>query len=260
MAENDDPLDTQASQVKERNKPKPKKALPTDRVAFVKQIEILRAYAVGSPDGSKFLTNNDISGMVGIGPNSASLCNNFFVESGLLQRGESGLAPASDVQSYARTYEWDQESAPEKLAPTLQRTWFAEAILPRAALRVITETEALTVLAEAASADKSYRSQLLFLLEYLEFAKLIIRDGSNIRRATRLATFSAPISSNSEEQRVPTNQPPQQEVRSASTNGVSFSVDINVDMTELAGWPAERITSFFAGLAQVIAAKGNVKQ
>jgi len=240
----------------QRIKSKPKRALPTERVAFVKQIEILRAYAIGSPDGTKFLTNTDISGIVGIHPNSISLCNAFFVENGLLQRGESGLAPTSDVIAYGRSFEWDQDSAPEKLGPTLQRTWFAEALLPRAALRVITETEALTVLAESASADKSYRSQLLFLIDYLEFSKLIMREGTNIRRATRLASISTGAASTSASLEVRQGPTQPDAPRAQSSNGVSFSVDINVDMIEMSGWSADRISAFFAGLAQVIAAKG----
>lgn len=268
MADNTDPSESSAAVAKDRSKHKPKKVLPTDRVAFSKQIEILRAYAAGSPDGSKFLTNAEIGGMVAIHPNSVSLCNNFFVESGLLQRGDVGLAPTADVLSYFRTYEWNQESAGEKLAPTLQRTWFAEALLPRAALRVITETEALAVLAEIASADKTYRLQLMCLLDYLELSRLIMRDGSNIRRATRLATvtsYGGAAQQSAEEVRQPANLPvlpsEAKDLRTSHgpANGVNFSVDINVDMAELSGWSADRIAAFFAGLAQVIAAKGSVQ-
>jgi hypothetical protein len=47
----------------------------------------------------------------------------------------------------------------------------------------------------------------------------------------------------------------------APTNGVvQFHVSVRVDMAEFAGWEAERISAFFAGIAQVLAAKGSSKE
>ena len=41
--------------------------------------------------------------------------------------------------------------------------------------------------------------------------------------------------------------------------GVQFDFSIRVGMAEIAGWSAERIAAFFAGLAQVIAARGKAE-
>ncbi len=40
---------------------------------------------------------------------------------------------------------------------------------------------------------------------------------------------------------------------------VRVAVSIRVDMAEFSGWKLERIAAFFAGIAQVLAAKGNVE-
>ncbi len=37
---------------------------------------------------------------------------------------------------------------------------------------------------------------------------------------------------------------------------VQFHVTVNVSMKQLAGWAPDRITAFFGGVAQVLAAKG----
>ena len=37
-------------------------------------------------------------------------------------------------------------------------------------------------------------------------------------------------------------------------------MSVNVTMSEMSGWQADRIAALFAGVAQVLAAKGNVEQ
>ena len=41
---------------------------------------------------------------------------------------------------------------------------------------------------------------------------------------------------------------------------VQFAVSVRVDMAELSSWRPDRIAAFFAGIAQVLAAKGDVEQ
>jgi hypothetical protein len=41
---------------------------------------------------------------------------------------------------------------------------------------------------------------------------------------------------------------------------VQFHVSVKVDMAEFAGWSADRITAFFGGIAQVLAAKGTLEK
>jgi len=41
---------------------------------------------------------------------------------------------------------------------------------------------------------------------------------------------------------------------------VQFVVNVRVEMSEMRNWRPERIAAFFAGIAQVLAAKGSVEQ
>ena len=41
---------------------------------------------------------------------------------------------------------------------------------------------------------------------------------------------------------------------------VQFHISVKVDMAEFADWSPERITAFFAGIAQVLAAKGKLEK
>ena len=41
---------------------------------------------------------------------------------------------------------------------------------------------------------------------------------------------------------------------------MQFNVSVKVNMQEFAGWQAERVTAFFNGIAQVLAAKGALEK
>jgi hypothetical protein len=252
------PLDPASSK-----KLKPKKYLPTNRVNFSNQLDILRAYAVASQNGSKAVANSDIAGMVKLNSDTVSLCNSFFVDSGFLLKGEGGYIPSGEVQAYARTYQFDPERASQKLAPLLERTWFGQAILPKVDFRSLDEAEALTILADAAAADISYKAQLRMILEYLTAADVVQREGNMIKRIPRSSSAFSPygdaiVSAHLNVQK-PIEQSPEIPVYvQQPANALSFSVDIKIDMAELSGWSADRINALFGGLAQVIAAKGSM--
>jgi hypothetical protein len=98
----------------------------------------------------------------------------------LIERDGVKYRPSEAVAAYANSYEWDPATAAAKLAPVLERTWFAEALLPRLAFRPLSRDEALTVLADAAKASKDYKFQLELVLDYLRVAGLIIVDGNTV--------------------------------------------------------------------------------
>jgi hypothetical protein len=68
------------------SKSKPHRALPTDRVGFEKQLAILRAYAAASGPERKAVSNEEVGAIVPIHKNTVSICNPFFVDTGLLTR------------------------------------------------------------------------------------------------------------------------------------------------------------------------------
>ena len=50
------------------------------------------------------------------------------------------------------------------------------------------------------------------------------------------------------------------EIEILTEGTIQFHVSVRVDMTEFAGWKADRITAFFGGIAQVLAAKGDLEK
>lgn len=260
------PANHAAPQSAKSQKPEPTVPLPTDRVSFEKQLQFLRAYAAASNNGAKAVSNEDIAAIVDMKASTVSLANNFFVKNGFLSRSGREYVPAREVLDYKLGYDWDAATGSHKLAPLIERTWFAQGLRPKLELRAIDETEAIGDLAQKINAAPEYRSQIKTLIDYMVAAGIVSREGGQIVLIRRRQETGG--ESNEEKSAVPHNP---QSTTSAQVEDLSqlpfgqvgsikFSVAINVDMTQMANWEASRITAFFTGLAQVLAAqKGGPK-
>lgn len=247
-----------------RKKARPKKTLPTDRIAFPKQLDILRAHAVLSNEGERVATNIAVGDFVKMSHSTVSLANPFFADVGLLVKSNGSYLPSREVIEFSRAHQWGDEEAAHKLAPRLRDSWFGQSILKRLSFRsTMDEDEALRQLAQEASAGPNYRAQVVLLLAFLEGGGLIERDGSQVRLADRSAASEQPTTA--ERLPAPGPDPPNPPnslvpLTPQPEGGVSFQVGIHVDMEELAGWEPERIAAFFAGMAKVLAAKGGLER
>jgi hypothetical protein len=170
--------------------------LPTPRISFLKQIDLLRAFATVSAErGGRPVANDEAASVVGMAPSTISLANPFFVDIGLLEKVDGRFLPAPAVANFARVYRWDADKAPRELASLLRSTWFAQTLLPRLAYAPLSERDALTELDKEATAGPEYRPQLRTLLDYLEVVGLVTRNGDMIQRADvdqRAAVVAAP--------------------------------------------------------------------
>jgi hypothetical protein len=110
------------------------------------------------------------------------MANAFFADLGFLQKSGATYVPCAEVVSFNRAHEWNPETAPHKLAPIVQQSWFGEAILPRLAFASITEREAIEALAEAAAVGTERESQLSILVSYLTAVGLVILENGTRRR------------------------------------------------------------------------------
>src|SRR5579883_1947387 len=148
-----------------KQRPTLQKTLPTDRINFGKQLDIIRAYAALGANG-KPVTNADVGEMMKMQPSTVSLTNAFLSSIGLIIKAEGGYVPAPEVISFLRANEWTPETAAHELSPKIQQSWFAEILLPKVAFSPISEDAALAKLSDAAQAGPIYRSQLRILLDY----------------------------------------------------------------------------------------------
>lgn len=247
---------------------KPTKALPTDRIAFPKQLDLLRAYAVASGPNKRQVTLAEVAALIKMNAATISLANAFFTEIGLLIKGEaSRYLPSQAVIDYTRAYDWDQATAGTKLAPVLASAWFGEVLLPRLQYsKSMTDAQVTALLGQEAEAVTYYAKHLGFIIEYLIVADLVRREGGNIVLVSRASQPSEALAvETSNRSVIDTEQrqsaPIVQTAFSQAPEGkVQFFVNINVDMAEISRWSPDRIAAFFAGLAQVLAAKGSIEK
>lgn len=250
------------------SEPKPTRVLPTNRVAFTKQQDILRAFgALGA--GNKAVSNTEVSKLVNLHNATVGLLTPFLADVGLLRRTPEGFTVSEEVVKFNQAFQWSPESAGQRMSPVISRAWFSEPILSRLRFSPLPEDDAIRELAIVASAGPSYKQHLSNLIDYLELAGLITRENEMIRLAQQRT--ARPDADKDEEQRVSTavsTEPPPPSRQSPFATGfvndaagvVQFNISVKVDMTEFGAWEATRISAFFAGIAQVLAAKANMER
>jgi hypothetical protein len=258
----------------EAGKSQPTKRLPTHRIKFSKQLDIIRAYGVKSQNGSKAANYKDVAEVVSIHFNTISLLVGFLVENGFLERNGDATMPTKPVLEFAQAHNWSPDTAPKKLAPIIRHAWFGELLLEKLAFRSMQEDEAIAELAGAISAGTEFKSQVATLVEYAITAGLVRRDGSvlSLGEGAEAPLSESAVSGRQEKSQQGPEQrdsaPLTARSSSASTStsfmttegAVQFHVSIRVTMQEMAGWTPDRISAFFAGLAQVLAAKKGAEE
>ncbi len=246
---------------------RPAKTLPTERIQFPKQLDVLRAYAAASGPTGKAVTLKAVADLVKMVESTVSLSNGFFTDTGLITRTAEGVLPSQDVVNYLRAYEWNPETAAQKLAPTLRSTWFGQRLVTKLSFQPMNEGEAIQDLAQEAAAGKEYEKQIITLLDYAEAAGIIVRENETIRLGPTAKDGAGVATASSQESRetvgvgVPRTAAVSTSFTAAPTQGVvQFHVSVKVDMNEFKSWAPDRIAAFFAGIAQVLAAKGQIEQ
>ncbi len=180
--------------------------LPTPRISFGKQLDLLRAYAAASGAAIKPVSLNDVAPIVGMTSSTISLASPFFNNVGLVTRTGGGFVPADAVLSFAQMHQWEPDKAGRELKTPLCQSWFAGALMPRLSFDALGEEEALAIIAKAAGATPKARPQLQMVLEYMQVAGLIEREGDLVRAAE--GATDTPLCHKSPEPSAAANDPP----------------------------------------------------
>jgi hypothetical protein len=159
---------------------RPRKALPSGRVSFPKQLDILRAAAVASGEERKPVSNEDVAKVVNIHFGSVSNCNPFFLEIGFLTKNKLQNVPCDEVFAFAERFEWEQEKAAYKLAPVIRKSWFCATLLPKLAFRPLSMDDAVSFLADEAGAPPEYKDQLSMLIDFMRASGIVLVENGTI--------------------------------------------------------------------------------
>lgn len=257
------PATESKSGVPQPKRSRPNKTIPTERMKLERQFDLLRAYAGVYSASQKPVGNKEVADIVQMSDTTTSLANGFFTDTGLLIKAPGGSVPADEVIAYHRTYEWDKENAARELQPVLAKCWFWEVLQPKLGFRPLDEKEAVNALGAASAASSEYRPNLKLILDYLVTVGMIERDGTMLK-LVRGAGGEKPAR---EEQQGAQQERAARNTGSVTTGfeqrpggAVQFSINIDVSMTEIAGWAPERISAFFTGMAKVLAAKSGLER
>jgi hypothetical protein len=181
------PFEPPAASQRSVSRPRASKSLPTDRLKFEAQVELLGRFARLSGHGKRAVTSEEVAQAHGVSPNTASLNNGFYVESGWLERTGRGRYVATDaLLEYSRRVQFDPSNAAKAaglLAAPARNSWYWRALEAQLQHGHLPRPEALVILSSEADAVNDYRPQLENILEWLRFLCLISTEGDNISLA-----------------------------------------------------------------------------
>lgn len=240
------------------------KKLPTFRVGFSKQMDALRAYAVLSDNGTKPVHYTKVADIIKVHEANVSSMNPFFVENNFIYKAGNGYVPVQDVLEYNRAHSWKDEAAAKKLSLLVANSWFGVALIQRLQFRALSEDAAIEALAAQCNAGPEAKPQLRFLIDLCEAAGVIERANGQLTAIS--VSADQEIKPASETIRPPPEPDPSPgpapAFRSTISNpagpregAISLDIGIQVDLAEMRDWSPDRITAFFGGIAQILAAK-----
>jgi len=157
------------------------RVIPTSRLTFQKQVEIIRAYGAAYDALKGPVGIEDITGYVKMAAATVSQTNAFLTEVGLVRKEGRRFVPAAEVQAMNRLYDVSKDKALTKLAPLFEKAWFGAWVMPKLRFRPMAEEEVVHELFEAATAEAAHLPQIRMLVDYLVLVGLVDRDGALLR-------------------------------------------------------------------------------
>lgn len=251
---------------------RPTRVLPTDRVKFDLQLEILRTFARLSA-GKRPVNSEQIASALKVSTNTAALSNAFFVECGWLSRVGRGQYVATEpaVQynrrmEFAATTAATTAAAVELLAESARTSWYWEVLEPNLTAGRMSKNEVLVILATEANASEEHRPQLENILNWMAFLNLIETDGESMvaTEAALDAGDTEPAQADAEgdtdlmpkygqgaSDKPEDRRPGVGRVNSSGDVVIAFSTDLRLTGEDLASLSPDQIRALFEGLGMV---------
>lgn len=167
-------------------KQRAERSLPTDRLSFDKQVEVLRAIAQMSGANKRPVTAEDLSAAIGLKGGTGGLSNKFFRDSGWVVSAGRGMyaatEPLIEYHRHLNVDPDDKDGARRRLVAPVMSSWYWEVLEPmlEGAAR---QTMILHALSKEAGAYE-HTPQLLLIVTWLEWLGFIRRDGDLVLRGS----------------------------------------------------------------------------
>jgi hypothetical protein len=162
------------------SKPRSEHPLPSDRLTFDKQRDVLLAIAQMGGSVKRAVTAEECSAAVGLKGGTGGLSNRFFCDAGWVDfAGRGNYAPSDALVEYYRQTSIDPTSemtAREHLRATMKSAWFWGVLEPLLGPGGLRRNLAVMQLSKAAGTT-DHTPQLHLILEWVEWVGLVRREG-----------------------------------------------------------------------------------
>lgn len=158
------------------------KTLPTDRIAFDKQLQIARAFAALYASTQQAVTNEQVGAQLSPAMKGSTVgqTNAFFVDVGLISRDGGSFIPHPGLLKYNEISAWDETEAKKHIAEIFEPTWFHKLLAPRLQLNAQSISACLGALASECGATQEQEDKLKLLPQFLQAAGLVRIDGDTV--------------------------------------------------------------------------------
>lgn len=249
-------------------RPRPNKALPTDRMKLEVQKKALSVVAIVSEYGKVGVSAADMAPRLGVAPTTAGLNNSFFKDVGLVVAAGKGKFKSTEAANdYARKFSFNPDEAGAALREPISQTWFYRVVRQQIeGMGPTPKGKLIELLAYEAGANNDYRVQLGSVVSWLEYAGLIESDDDEIYKLTDAAPSAPEASRSATKPETSETEKPKPTPEGATTAPVGgqnqdretilgFSFDFALTGDEMAKLSPEQITALFTAVGEVLKIK-----
>jgi len=171
----------QSSAVKKKTRGPTKQTkfpLPASHTSFDYHIKVLKGLNVSSNKGTNFTLFSEIAPITGIHRDTISKVLKFFYDIMIIDREKRGsYKPKPEVIDFFNELEWNESGAGKHFGKIIVKTWFGEYTLQLFKMnKEISQEDLIKNIGRYSLADQSNHAELLVLIKFLEYGKIIKTD------------------------------------------------------------------------------------
>lgn len=152
--------------------------LPASHTSFDYHMKILKGLNVASNKGINFTLFLEVASISGIHSDTVSKVLKFFYDIGMIDRDKRGTyKPKSELVNFFNELEWNEREAGKHFGKIIVKTWFGGYILQLFKMnKEINKEDLVRSIGRYSLAEQSNHADLLILVKFLEYGKIIKTD------------------------------------------------------------------------------------